>query len=124
MELEQFRDMALESIVVRCDTVQERRNVLELFEGLGFEIGSASMEHLFVEAEEDDDTEYMHPGFSPKNRYVSCYRYFERAKDDVEHAISYEDIQNLIESPPPLDERSDAEFEEDFAALLCGEGLS
>ena len=53
MTSDQFRDMALKGLVVECVTVQERRNTLELFKELGFEIGPASMEHLLVEAEED-----------------------------------------------------------------------
>ena len=51
MTSDQFRDMALKGLVVECVTVQERRNTLELFKELGFEIGPASMEHLLVEAE-------------------------------------------------------------------------
>lgn len=119
MTSDQFRDMALKGLVVECVTVQERRNTLELFKELGFEIGPASMEHLLVEAEEDYDTEYMHPGFKPYNGRVSCFRYFEHAKEDVQHAISYKDIQNLVENPPPIDDRSDDEFVSDLASLLC-----
>lgn len=119
MTLDQFRDMALEGLVVECRTVQERRDTLELFETAGIEISGPSMEHLLVAAEEDCDTDYMHPGIDPDRRYVTCYRYFERAKIDVRYAVSYKDIQDLIESPPLLDERSDAEFAEDFALLLC-----
>lgn len=119
MTFDQFRDMVLEGLVVECDTVQERRNVLELFKELGYGIGSASMEHLLVEAEDDYDTEYMHPGFDPSNQYASCYRNFERAKRDMMHAISYDNIRELIENPTPLDDRSDTEFANDFASLLC-----
>lgn len=46
--------------------------------------------------------EYMYPGFKPYNGRVSCFRYFEHAKEDVQHAISYKDIQNLVENPPPM----------------------
>ena len=69
-------------------------------------------------AEEDYDTTYMHPGINPGRRYVTCYRYFERAKIDMRHAVSYGDIQDLIENPAPLDDRSDVEFAKDFASLL------
>lgn len=119
MTSDQFRDMALEGLVVECATVQERRNTLELFKELGFEIGSASMAHLLVEAEDDYDTAYMHPGFEPRNGYASCFRNFERARKDVEHSISYKDIQDIFESPLPIDDRSDAEFASDLASLLC-----
>ena len=112
MTLDQFRDMASEGLVVECLTVQERRNTLELFEEVGIRISNTSREHLLVAAEEDYDTTYMHPGIDPGNRY------FERAKIDMRHAVSYDDIQDLIENPAPLDDRSDVEFAKDFASLL------
>ena len=119
MTLDQFRDMASEGLVVECLTVQERRNTLELFEEAGFKISNTSKEHLLIAAEEDYDTEYMHPGINPGRRYVTCYRYFERAKSDIGQAVSYGDIQDLVENSSPLDDRSDAEFASDFASLLC-----
>lgn len=119
MTLDQFRDMASEGLVVECLTVQERRNTLELFEEAGFKISNTSKEHLLIAAEEDYETEYMHPGINPGRRYVTCYRYFERAKSDIGQAVSYGDIQDLVENPSPLDDRSDAEFASDFASLLC-----
>lgn len=122
MTLDQFRDMALEGLIVECHTVQERRDTLELFEVAGLEISGPTMEHLLVAAEDDYDTGYMHPGISRGRRYVTCYKYFERAKIDVMHAVSYNDIQDLIESPSMLDERSDAEFAEDFASLIDPQG--
>ena len=118
MTLDQFRDMASEGLVVECLTVQERRNTLELFEEVVIRISNTSREHLLVAAEEDYDTTYMHPGIDPGRRYVACYRYFERAKIDMRHAVSYDDIQDLIENPAPLDDRSDVEFAKDFASLL------
>lgn len=119
MTFDQFRDMASEGLVVECLTVQERRNTLELFEEAGVKISSISREHLLVAAEEDCDTTYMHPGIMPGRRYVTCYRHFERAKIDIRHAVSYDDIQDLIEGPALLDDRNDAEFAKDFASLLC-----
>lgn len=119
MTLDQFRDMASEGLVVECLTVQERRNVLELFEDAGVPISSTSRDHLLVAAEDDHDTTYMHPGIEPDEGYVSCYRSFERAKRSIEHSISYNDVQDLIENPLPLDDRSDVEFASDFASLLC-----
>lgn len=117
MTFDQFRDMASEGIVVKCDTVQERRNVLELFKELGFEIGSASMEHLLVEAENDYDTEYIHPGFLPSMRHVSCYRNYG-SKTGARYKILYDDIRELSETPEPLDTRSKDEFLSDFTLLL------
>lgn len=38
MTFDEFRGMALKGLVVECSTVHERRNTLELFEGLGFKI--------------------------------------------------------------------------------------
>ena len=38
--------------------------------------------------------------------------------EDVVNAIRYEDVQALIESPLPLDDRNDVEFANDFASLL------
>ncbi len=37
----------------------------------------------------------------------------------VANAIKYDDIKDIIENPPPLDDRSYAEFVSDFASLLC-----
>lgn len=120
MTLDQFRDMAFEGLVVECLTTQERRDVLELFEKAGVQVSGPSRNHLLVEAEEDYDTTYMHPGVEPDDGYVSCFRSFERAKRDMKHAISYGNIQDLIEdSSSPLDNRSDAEFASDFASLIC-----
>ena len=120
MTLNQFRDMASEGLVVECLTVQERRNTLELFEEAGVKIRSTSKKHLLVTAEEDYDTTYMHPGIEPgKRQYVTCFRNFERAKRDIGQAVSYSDIQDLIENPSPLGNRSDAEFANDFASLFC-----
>lgn len=119
MTLDQFRDMASEGLVVECQTVQERRNVLELFDEAGIKISDTTQRHLWVTAERDSDTTYMHPGTDPGERNVTCYRDFERAKRDIEWAIPYSDVQDLIENPTPLDDRSDAEFASDFASLLC-----
>ena len=119
MTFDQFFKMAVEGLVVKCSTVRERRNVLELFEECGFKISIASRKHLQGPAKEDSDITYMHPGFNPVNQQVSCFRSFERAKTEMRHAISYNDIQDTIENPPPLDDRSDTEFANDFASLLC-----
>lgn len=119
MTLDQFRDMASEGLVVECSTVQERRNTLELFEEAGITISDTSRDHLLVVAEDDYDTAYMHPGIRPGGRYVTCFRNFERAKIEIGQAISYSDVQDLIENPTLLDDRSDAEFASDFASLLC-----
>lgn len=119
MTLDQFRDMASEGLVVECLTVQERRNTLELFEEAGIRISDTSRDHLLVAAEDDHDTIYMHPGVRPDGQQVTCFRDFVRAKREVGRAIYYRNIRNLIENPPPLDNRSDTEFASDFASLLC-----
>lgn len=123
MTLKQFCEMARDSgLVVRCSTVYERRNVLELFEEAGFPISSVSSRHLLVEAGEDDDDEYMHPGYDANKGYTSCFRSFDIATQcQTRHGVSYDDVRNLIEDPLPIDNRNDAEFAEDFAALFCTE---
>ncbi len=118
MTLAEFQDIATEGVVVECITKQQRKSVLELFDENGFRIGSASRVHLGV-SEKDFDTEYMHPGYEPHRGYVSCYRNFERVKSYIGHGIKYDDIKDAIENPQPLDKRNDAEFADDFAALMC-----
>ncbi len=65
------------------------------------------------------DTSFMHPAYNPDIDYVYCYRDFERAQEDIEHGVSYSDIKGILENLPKLDERSDTEFADDFAALMC-----
>lgn len=36
----------------------------------------------------------------------------------VSNAIKYNDVKDIIENPLPLDNRSDAEFANEFASLL------
>jgi len=117
MTLSEFQEVASEGVVVECLNAEQRRSVLELFEGYGYAIGSASRGHLRVER--NPDTTFMHPGFRPSKGYVSCFRTVNGAKAFVAHTIQYEDVRNIIEHPPMLDERSDAEFASDFAALMC-----
>lgn len=116
MTSSEFKEMASEGLVVECLTTQQRREVLELFEEHGFVIGSATK--AYIRPEGDRRTEYMHPAFSPEDSCVCCYREFSRASEDLEYAVRYEDVRSLIENPPPLDDRSDAEFASDFASLL------
>lgn len=116
MTIVEFERLAHEGLVVQCQTPQQRREILELFDNCGFVIGANSKKHLLPNG--DRDVRFMHPGTNSMGAYITCYRNFELAKEDVVHAISYEDICNLIGSPPKIDERSDAEFAEDFSLLM------
>lgn len=117
MTSNEFRDMANKGIVIECLTTQQRREVLELFEENGFAIGPATKTYMCPEG--DSNTAYMHPAFKPDESFVCCYRNFIYISERMANAIRYEDVRNLIENSPPLDERSDAEFASDFASLLC-----
>lgn len=117
MTSNEFRDMANEGIVIECLTAQQRREVLELFEENGFPIGSATK--AYMRPEGDRNTVYMHPALKPDESCVCCYREFGRASEDVANAVRYEDVRCLIENTSPLDDRSDTEFANDFASLLC-----
>lgn len=116
MTLTEFKSLAYEGIVIECLTTQQRREVLELFEECGFNLGRATRVYIFPDG--DGSTTYMHPAFNPDESRVCCYKKFERAAEDVTNAIRYEDVRSLIENLPPLDDRSEAEFASAFVSLL------
>lgn len=60
----------------------------------------------------------MHPAFRPSKGRVTCFRSVSGAMEFIANAIKYDDVKDIIENPPPLDDRSDAEFASDFASLL------
>lgn len=117
MTFDQFCSMAREGVAVQCRTAKERKEVLELFDECGFRIGSATMSYMRPDGERN--ITYMHPVYQPKEDIVCCYKHFEIARCNVSHGIRYEDVRNLIENPPKIDERSDAEFANDFVSLMC-----
>ncbi len=118
MTFSQFEELANNGVIVECKTVLQRRNVLELFQEMGFEAGAASKAHLVLDVEEDKDTRFMHPGVNANSRRVSCYRKFDEARSTIGHGVYYQDIANLAENPRLLDDRSDEEFLKDFALLI------
>lgn len=117
MTLAEFRDIADRGVIVECSNTAQRRSVLELFEEYGFYIGLTTREYL--RPDKDRDTTFMHPAFRPSKGRVTCFRSVAGAKEFIANAIKYDDIKDIIENPPPLDDRSDAEFASDFASLLC-----
>lgn len=117
MTIYEFLELVEKGIVVRCQTIQQRRDVLELFAENGFTISTSSRKYL--PPENNEGTSFMHPSYVPWRENVSCYRNFERAAEEIVSGIEYEDIRSLIEDTSPLDGRSDAEFVSDFASLIC-----
>lgn len=117
MTLAEFRDIADRGVVVECLNVAQRKNVLELFDECGYHIGLSTREYL--QPGGDRSTMFMHPAFRPSKSRVSCFRSISGAMEYVANMIKYADVKDIIENPPPLDDRSDAEFAEDLASLLC-----
>lgn len=115
MTLAEFRDIADRGIIVECFNITQRKNVLELFEDCGYRINFASRGYL----DSDTDTVFLHPAFRPSKGRVTCFRSIPGAMEFVANAIKYDDIKDIIENPPPLDDRSYAEFVSDFVSLLC-----
>jgi len=118
MTVDEFRELASEGVVVECSNLKQRREVIELFKECGYALNPATQSYLTPEGSHFS-TVYMHPGFRPSRDCVSCFKTIVGAKDFVAHAIQYEDVRNIIEHPPMLDERSDTEFAREFAALMC-----
>lgn len=116
MTLAEFQDIADRGVVVECLNAVQRKNVLELFEECGYCIGPASREYLCPDR--GGDTVFMHPAFRPTKSRVSCFRSVSGAMGFVSNAIKYNDVKDIIENPLPLDNRSDAEFANEFASLL------
>ena len=117
MTLDEFQKCASEGLVVECKTAQQRRDVLELFEESGFFLSPETKKYFRPES--SANVTYMHPGYIPRKNCVTCYRNFEAAIESMKYGVRYEEIRDIIENPPPLDCRSDAEFANDFASLMC-----
>lgn len=97
---------------IKCDTVEQRRAVLDFFDEQGIKLGANTRRHLDIPAEWDTDREYMHPGYSRVFEHINL-----SSKPD--NYIEYEQVKSVVESTPKtLDDRSDAEFAKDFALLL------
>ena len=116
MTLAKFRDIADRGVIVECLNVAQRKNVLELFEECGYHIGFASQDYLRPGG--DRDATFIHPAFRPSKGRVTCFRSVSGSMEFIANAIKYDDVKDIIENPPPLDDRSDAEFASDFASLL------
>lgn len=112
MTFSEFKEMANESLIVRCRTVQERYNALTLFKAAGIEIRHKIIDRLQIDSQEDDSI-YLHPG--SYNGIVSCF--INPYVFYVKHTIEYCEIENLIELPW-TDDRSDKEFSADLASLF------
>lgn len=98
---------------IKCETVEQRRAVLEFFDERGVPISTTTKSHLRIPAERDTDREYMFPGYNDTFHNISLWRVLN------DHTVEYEQIENIIEGPPEiLDDRSDAEFAKDFSLLL------
>ena len=117
MTLAEFRDIADRGVIVECFDAAQRKNVLELFEDCGYRIGFTSRSHLDSDA--DTDAVFLHPAFRPSKGCITCFRSVPGAMEFIANAIKYDDVKDIIENPPPLDDRSDTEFANDFASLLC-----
>lgn len=121
MTANDFLELAQKGVVIECQNMQQRREVLELFIEYGFEIGSASRAYLNPQY---CDVTFMHPSFNPSHGRVACYTTFATAVQSVGNGLRYEDIRNLIEGVYKIDERNDEEFNEAFSILMDrGEAL-
>lgn len=115
MTLNEFVELAHKGVVIECQNLQQRKDVLELFIECGFEIGVASQAYLNPQYR---DVTYMHPSFNPNRKYVACYTTFATAVQNIGNGIRYEDIRSLIGETQKIDERNDEEFQEAFLELM------
>lgn len=118
MTLDEFLKLAYNGVVIECQNIQQRKEVLELFIECGFEIGLASQSYLNSKYR---NATFMHPSFTPTRGCVACYTNFKSAIAQVGNGIRYEDVRSLIENPPRIDERSDEEFIAAFSELISEE---
>lgn len=88
MTFSEFKEMANESLIVRCRTVQERYNALTLFKAAGIEIRHKIIDRLQIDSQEDGSI-YLHPG--SYNGIVSCF--INPYVFYVKHTIEYCEIE-------------------------------
>lgn len=116
MTVQELIDILKSGAVIECSNVFQRKNVLEFFDNLDFVIGPNTRTLMNIDEERGRDTDYMHPGLNTDRKCIACY-----ASTRGKTSVNYKDIADIVENPyiPKIDERSDAEFAEDFALLMC-----
>lgn len=119
MTIAEFRVLVEQHFTIRCNNISERNAVLELLILLGYKVNDNSMGYL-VPGNTDD--RFLHPvmssyesiiccrqGASDKDFDPGCIRRIEFA--EVKDLLSYLDSN--------IDERTEDEFKQDFASLVC-----
>lgn len=113
MNTSEFRDFLLHEGYVECRLPEQRNQLAEFIQdGLGFQIGGGTLDYM---TRYPDGLEYMFVGLY--NIAIDpAVVFFTRARKEK---ISFDEISSLILlADSSLDDRTDAEFAEDFASLI------
>lgn len=102
--------------VVWCENVIQRGDAIQFLVDIGYEIHPSAKDWL---KRNPDSPEFLHPGLDSSSvAKINCWR-----RAEGKPKIPFENIKDLIDKTNlPIDERSDAEFAEDFALLIEPQG--
>lgn len=108
---EEFINAIDNNSIVLCSCIEERNAVLELLIEYGYEIGHVSLAHLM---HENDDSEYLCPGFSGMGRVIGCY-----TTKANKNKIEFREVSHLIGDLVQNDSTDD-EFLDSVMKLFAG----
>ena len=112
MTVDESKDKINHKFVVKCRSISERNQTLELLIALGYEVNEPSMEYLKPGYQ---DFHYPHPIMERGGSRICCTRY----ADDKENLIQFAEITTLVDYlDSSIDERSNDEFAEALATLM------
>lgn len=114
MTINEFVSAIDQKVRVECGSLQERNNVLQFLEEIGYKINDTTERYLRAKPE---DTSFMHPGLS-NDGYVTIWRY---ARDE-HNPMPYYVVEELTAQDEILliDERNEEEFSAAFSELISG----
>lgn len=114
MTVDEFKDSIDSGRTIMCRNISERNAVLEFLIFLGYELNEPSA--MYLKPGNEDDA-YLHPA---KSRYGSVICCRMCADDGSDSVIPFCEVSSLLDyMDSGIDERTQEEFEQEFAALMC-----
>lgn len=115
MTVDEVRSCINAGGVIECENVFQRGEAVQFLIDIGYEIHPVAKDWL---ERNPDNPQFLHPGLDDGKPKLTCWRWTEGKQ-----TIPFRDIEDLIAKNDSLfDERSDAEFAEDFALLIEPQG--